>query len=41
MRWVAGAVQRGTYLNCAEGSHCALYDDQRTYMEGLVGFLTA
>ena len=40
MRWIAETVQHGTYLDCPNGSHCALYDDQDTYMEGLVAFLT-
>lgn len=39
LRWMAGEVGDGTYLHCPEGSHCALYDDQSTYMEGLVAFL--
>jgi proline iminopeptidase len=40
MRWIAETVQDGTYLDCPNGSHCALYDDQETYMAGLVAFLT-
>ena len=40
MRWIAETVQQGTYLHCPAGSHCALYDDQETYMEGLIAFLT-
>jgi len=39
MRWIAQTVQRGTYLHCPDGSHCAMYDDQQTYMEGLIAFL--
>ena len=39
MRWIAETVQHGTYLHCPKGSHCALYDDQETYMEGLIAFL--
>jgi proline iminopeptidase len=39
MRWIAETVQDGTYLHCAKGSHCALYDDQETYVEGLTAFL--
>ncbi len=41
MRWMAETVKRGTYLHCPNGSHCALYDDQETYVRGLVDFLTA
>ncbi len=40
MRWMAEAVQDGTYLHCPEGSHCALYDDQETYVRGVIDFLT-
>jgi proline iminopeptidase len=40
MRWIAETVQHGTYLDCPNGSHCSLYDDQDTYMAGLVAFLT-
>ena len=29
---MAGAVLRGRYLYCPEGSHLALYDDQATYV---------
>jgi proline iminopeptidase len=39
MRWMAGAVQRGRYLYCPEGSHMALYDDQATYFRGLIEFI--
>jgi hypothetical protein len=41
MEWMAGAVQQGTYLHCPNGSHMAMYDDQSTYMEGLIRFLQA
>ncbi|WP_306590335.1 proline iminopeptidase-family hydrolase [Geothrix sp. 21YS21S-4] len=41
MKWVAGQVKRGTYLHCPDGSHMAMWDDQRTYCEGLVRFLKA
>ena len=36
----AGAA-RGSYLHCPRGSHLAMYDDQQTYMRGLVDFLLA
>jgi proline iminopeptidase len=41
MEWMAGAVKQGTYLHCPNGSHMAMYDDQSTYMEGLIRFLRA
>ncbi len=39
MRWVAGAVKRGRYLYCPNGSHMAMYDDQATYFRGLIKFI--
>ena len=39
MEMMAGKVQNGRYLFCADGSHCAMYDDQATYFRGLIGFI--
>ena len=39
MEWMATAVQRGRYLHCPEGSHMAMYDDQETYVNGLIDFI--
>ncbi len=39
LRWMAGAVARGRYHHCPEGSHLAIYDDQERYFEGLIRFL--
>jgi proline iminopeptidase len=39
MEWMAKTVQNGRFLYCAEGSHLAQYDDQKTYFAGLVEFL--
>lgn len=41
MQWVAGQVQHGSYLFCPNGSHMAMWDDQRTYNQGLIRFLKA
>ncbi len=41
MKWVSRQVQHGSYLLCPEGSHMAMWDDQRTYGPGLVKFLKA
>ncbi|HLI45099.1 MAG TPA: proline iminopeptidase-family hydrolase, partial [Acidimicrobiales bacterium] len=41
MEMMAELLPRGRYLHCAEGSHCAMYDDQETYFSGLVDFLNA
>lgn len=39
MRWMAGQFPHGQYLYCPNGSHMALYDDQKVYMQGLLAFL--
>jgi proline iminopeptidase len=39
MKWMASQFQKGTYLYCTNGSHMSLYDDQQTYMKGLIDFL--
>lgn len=39
MEWMAGQFPRGRYLYCPNGSHMALYDDQQTYVAGLIDFL--
>jgi proline iminopeptidase len=39
MERIAKSVKRGRYLYCSAGSHLALYDDQATYMQGLIQFI--
>jgi proline iminopeptidase len=39
MQWMAGEVQNGRYLYCPRGSHMAMYDDQVTYVRGLIDFM--
>jgi len=39
MQWMAGAVKKGRYLFCPNGSHLALYDDQQTYVDGVIRFM--
>ena len=39
MRRVAAGVRHGSFLLCPQGSHMAMWDDQRTYAAGLVRFL--
>jgi len=39
MAWMAAQVQHGRYLDCPNGSHMAMYDDQEAYFRGLVAFL--
>jgi proline iminopeptidase len=39
MRWVSTQVKHGSFLLCPQGSHLAMWDDQRTYAAGLLRFL--
>jgi proline iminopeptidase len=39
MEMMAGRLPKGRYLHCARGSHMAMYDDQDTYVAGLIDFL--
>lgn len=39
MERIAKSVRQGRYLFCPNGSHLAIYDDQKTYMDGVIGFL--
>lgn len=41
MKWMSTQVQNGSHLYCANGSHFSMYDDQQTYMAGLIKFLLA
>ena len=39
MEWMAGVLPKGRYLDCANGSHLAMYDDQQAYFAGLIRFI--
>ena len=39
MKWMATQFPKGTYLFCNKGSHMCMYDDQQTYMIGLISYL--
>ncbi len=39
MEWMSKQFPKGTYLYCEKGSHMAMYDDQETYMNGVIDFL--
>jgi proline iminopeptidase len=41
LKEMASRVPQGSYLLCPEGSHLSMYDDQETYMRGLIDWLTA
>ncbi len=39
MKWMADEIPQARYLHCPEGSHMAMYDDEKTYFEGVTRFL--
>jgi proline iminopeptidase len=39
MEMMSKKVQKGRYLYCTQGSHMAMYDDQKVYVDGLIQFL--
>lgn len=39
MEEMSKILPKGSYLYCSKGSHMAFYDDQKTYFDGLIGFL--
>jgi proline iminopeptidase len=39
MKWMATQVQNGRSLICPDGSHCSMWDDQKTYFPGLIQFI--
>jgi len=41
MQWMSEHVQNGSYLYCPKGSHMCMYDDQETYLNGLIKFIKA
>ena len=39
MKWIASEVQNGRFLYCAKGSHLCMYDDQKTFFDGIIKFI--
>ena len=39
MEWMSKQFANGKFLLCKNGSHMCMYDDQETYMNGLIKFL--
>ncbi|QEC68077.1 alpha/beta fold hydrolase [Panacibacter ginsenosidivorans] len=39
MKWMSTQVQNGTYLYCPEGSHLAMWDDQKHFYPGVIKFI--
>ncbi|MBI3716481.1 MAG: proline iminopeptidase-family hydrolase [Betaproteobacteria bacterium] len=39
MEWMSHQFPKGHYLYCPNGSHMAMYDDQKAYFAGLINFI--
>lgn len=39
MEWMSTQVQNGSFLFCPNGSHLCMWDDQKVFISGLIGFL--
>jgi proline iminopeptidase len=39
MQWMSTQFPKGQYLYSEQGSHWAIFDDQKTYMQGVIQFL--
>jgi proline iminopeptidase len=39
MKWMSTQVQKGRFLYCPNGSHLSMWDDQKTFMNGVISFI--
>lgn len=39
MEWMSKQIPKGEYLYCPNGSHLAMWDDQQTFMNGVIQFI--
>jgi len=39
MEWMSKQMAKGEYLYCPNGSHLAMWDDQPTFMNGVIQFI--
>jgi len=39
LKWMSEQVEHGRFLLCPNGSHLSQYDDQKTYMRGVIQFM--
>ncbi len=39
MKWMSTQVKNGKYLYCPNGSHLAMWDDQKVFMNGVIDFI--
>jgi len=39
MKWMSTQLPKGSYLYCPNGSHLAMWDDQKVFMDGVIKFI--
>jgi proline iminopeptidase len=39
MKWMSTQVKNGSYLFCPNGSHLAMWDDQKVFMDGVINWI--
>jgi proline iminopeptidase len=39
MKWMSTQVKNGSYLFCPDGSHLAMWDDQKVFMNGVIEWI--
>ena len=39
MKWMSTQLPKGSYLYCPNGSHLAMWDDQKVFMNGVIKFI--
>lgn len=39
VKWMASQIKDADYIYCPDGSHLAMYDDQKIYMDGIIDFV--
>jgi proline iminopeptidase len=39
MKWMSTQVQQGRYLNCPDGGHLCMWDDQKHFFPGVIQFI--
>lgn len=39
MKWISSQIKYGRYLYCPEGSHLAMWDDQKNFYPGVIKFI--
>ena len=39
MKWMSTQIKHSRYLHCPEGSHLAMWDDQKDFYPGIIQFI--